>query len=70
MRNYERKTLGKPGEEAAYILSGAVDLYLNETVFTLEEGDAVKIPPLTAHRWVNSFQTTAKIIFAVTPPTF
>ena len=61
---------GHDGEETAYVLSGAVEVYLNESQFMLEQGDAILIPPLTPHRWVNPNQHHAEVIFAVTPPSF
>ena len=58
------------GEEVAYIISGEVDLYLGGTVHHLSEGDSVKIPPMSPHRWINNYQREFKAVFAVTPPSF
>ena len=51
-------------------MSGEADLFLGEKHYHLREGDGVKIPPRTTHKWDNTADETAKVIFAVTPPTF
>ena len=53
------------GCEIAYILHGEVDLYLDEDKFSLKQGDSVKIPIGTNHRWENSSDSESKVIFAV-----
>lgn len=58
------------GEEVAHVISGEVDLHLNGTVHHLCEGDSVRIPPDSSHRWVNSGDQEVKAIFAITPPSF
>lgn len=61
---------GHAGEEVAFIIYGETDVYLNNTKYHLQEGDAIKIPPMTAHRWVNTSDSEVRVIFAVTPPSF
>lgn len=61
---------GHNGEEVAYVISGETDIFIDDTVYHLREGDAVKIPALSGHRWVNSSSEDVKVIFAVTPPEF
>ncbi|MEG2787796.1 MAG: helix-turn-helix domain-containing protein [Romboutsia sp.] len=58
------------GEEVAIVLEGKVDLQLENEVITLNQGDSVKLLPHMNHRWINTYEETSKIIFAVTPPTF
>lgn len=58
------------GEEVAVVLDGTVDLHLEKEIITLYKGDSVKILPHMRHKWVNSYEKTSKIIFAVTPPSF
>ena len=58
------------GEEVAYMIAGEIDLHMNGDVHHLREGDSVKIPPLTPHRWVNSYGQEFKAVFAITPPSF
>ena len=58
------------GEEAAFVLEGEVKLYLNDEVHILSKGDSVRIPPHMKHKWKNTFDQNAVVIFAVTPPSF
>ena len=53
------------GVEIAYVLQGQVNLYLDDDKFILNEGDSVKVPIGTNHRWDNSYEKDCKIIFAV-----
>lgn len=62
--------LAHEGEEVALVLSGSIDIFLNDQKVTLYEGDSIRIPKHTAHRWINNYQLLAKVVFAVTPPTF
>lgn len=58
------------GEEVAYVMEGKLDLYLNDDVITLNNGDSVKIPANMKHKWANPYDVDSTIIFAVTPPSF
>ncbi|MBT9259017.1 MAG: XRE family transcriptional regulator [Clostridiales bacterium] len=58
------------GEECALVEGGPVELHLEDTVFELQDGDSVFIPPYSRHRWVNPGKDTVRVIFAVTPPLF
>ena len=58
------------GEEVAFVISGETDIYLSGEIYHLNEGDGMKIPPFSPHRWINCSKKTVKVIFAVTPPTF
>jgi len=58
------------GEEVALVTNGNVNLYVGKELITLSNGDSIKIPAKTMHRWVNPFIESAEVIFAITPPTF
>lgn len=58
------------GEETAYVLEGDVDITLDGNVYTLHEGDAVKIPMGVTHSWMNNSDKMVHVIFAITPPSF
>lgn len=58
------------GEEVALVTKGNVNLYIGKEILTLSQGDSVKIPPKTMHKWLNPFIENAEVIFAITPPTF
>lgn len=64
------KARGHVGEETAFIMSGKTDIYVDGHRYTLDEGDAIRIPPTSPHRWVNCYEDTVQVIFAVTPPSF
>ena len=58
------------GEEVAYVMAGAVRIYMEGKEYELGEGDCVRIPPQCPHRWENHEEEEAKVIFAITPPSF
>lgn len=58
------------GEEAAYVLEGPVDITVDGSTYTLETGDSIRISPQSVHKWINHLERPAKIIFAVSPPSF
>ncbi|MDT2849462.1 helix-turn-helix domain-containing protein [Vagococcus carniphilus] len=62
--------IGHKGEEIAYVLSGKINLYLDNKLYSLDSGDSVKIPAYMVHKWENIEEEEAKVIFSVTPPTF
>lgn len=62
--------VGHEGEEIAYVLSGEINLYLDNQLYVLKVGDSVKIPAYMGHKWENIMAEEAQIIFSVTPPTF
>jgi transcriptional regulator with XRE-family HTH domain len=63
-------SLSHTGEEVAYVLSGTVILYLEDSMETLEKGDSVKITSGLRHLWKNDSDSNVEVIFAVTPPNF
>ena len=58
------------GEEVAYVLSGTVDIHIENNVITLEKGDSIKLVPHMKHRWKNSYGEETQVVFAITPPSF
>lgn len=64
------KLLEHKGEEVAYVLEGKIKVYLDEADYILEAGDSVRIPAYMKHKWENSFDEKAAILFSVTPPAF
>ncbi len=59
------------GEEVAYMMEGdSVDLIIEDTVYTLQKGDSVRIEPFSNHVWKNHTSKTVKVIFAINPPSF
>lgn len=64
------KQIQHKGEMAAYIMQGSVRFTLKEESYALEQGDSVKVPPYTRHKWENPCDEAAVVVFAVTPPVF
>lgn len=62
--------MGHKGEEIALVLSGSVQLQLNNRKIVLHKGDSVQIEPQYLHKWYNPFEETTKVLFAVSPAVF
>lgn len=58
------------GEEAGYVVSGQLELYLAENRTVLEAGDSFSFPSLIPHRYGNPGIAEAVVIWAMTPPTY
>ncbi|WP_066497736.1 helix-turn-helix domain-containing protein [Abyssisolibacter fermentans] len=58
------------GEEVAYIMYGEVSLYLDSVEYIMCKGDSIRIKANVKHKWINSSNDKAIVIFAITPPTF
>lgn len=58
------------GEEVSYVVKGRVEIEILDTAYQLNEGDSIRIPPLTPHKWRNLGDSMVEVIFAVTPPSF
>ena len=70
-RSSYRDAMSHSGEEVAYMLSGSwAELELDGVSHRMEPGDSVRISSNTPHVWHNPSTTEARIIFAITPPTF
>ena len=59
-----------PGEEFIFILEGKLDVYINETVHSLNEGDSLYFKSSQKHRFKNNTERLTKAVWIVTPPTF
>jgi transcriptional regulator with XRE-family HTH domain len=57
-------------EEVVIVLSGRLELWVGGEHHVLEEGDTVTYSSRLPHRNVNSGDTTAVVLFCVTPPSF
>ena len=58
------------GEETAFILEGPISVNLGGTDYELNSSDSVRIPPMTEHYWKNHGPRVARVLFAITPPSF
>lgn len=58
------------GEEVAVCTDGQIELHLENKIILLNTGDSARIQADTKHRWKNPNESTCRIIFAISPPTF
>ena len=58
------------GEEAGVVMRGALDLWVEETLYHLKEGDSFAFDSATPHRYRNPTQDETVVIWAITPPNF
>jgi transcriptional regulator with XRE-family HTH domain len=58
------------GEEAGYVVSGSLELYLGEVKSILEAGDSFSFPSQIPHWYRNPGDVETVVIWAMTPPTY
>ncbi|WP_428674837.1 helix-turn-helix domain-containing protein [Roseibium sp.] len=63
------KPMARPTQEVAYVISGKLDIWLNEEPFTVEEGDSFRIRDAT-YRWSNPYPEPAVAIWVISPPVY
>ena len=56
------------GDEAGFLLSGSLDLWVGDRHFKLHAGDSFSFPSTTPHRYRNEGAETARIVWIITPP--
>lgn len=61
---------GHEGEECVVVMSGDLRIGVGEETHLLEAGDAVTYDSSLPHWWANESTKDAKLIGAVTPPSF
>lgn len=62
--------MGHRGEECATLIAGSVRVQVGDEFFDLEEGDTIYFDSGIPHRVVNLGSSQARIISAITPPSF
>ena len=59
------------GEEALYVLDGELDVWLDDAEhYHIEAGDTLYFRSAQQHRWMNQSNTTTRLFWVNTPPTF
>lgn len=58
------------GEEFIFILEGELDIYIEENVYKLYEGDSFYFKSTQKHRFKNNSDKRARALWVVNPPTF
>jgi len=59
----------RPTEEAGYIISGNLDLWISDKLFSLEEGDSFRFRG-EPYRWRNPGDEPAVVIWVIAPPVY
>ena len=57
-------------EVSILIIEGKLDVYIDETVYSLNEGDSLYFKSSQKHRFKNTTDKLTKAIWVVNPPTF
>ncbi|WP_118135453.1 cupin domain-containing protein [Oceanicella sp. SM1341] len=63
-------TITHVGEEMGFVLEGVIDLKVADRVYRLEPGDSFLFHSELPHAYNNPGETTARILWVNTPPTF
>jgi transcriptional regulator with XRE-family HTH domain len=56
------------GEESGLVLSGALELWIEDECFILKEGDTFRFKSSQPHRFANAGVNTATVLWVQTPP--
>ncbi len=60
----------RDAEEAGLVLSGTLELWIEDKHFVLEEGTSFKVARHESLRWQNNTDTDAVVVWVLTPPAF
>ncbi len=60
----------KGGEECDFVLSGTIEIQIDEKKYILNEGDSIRFDPKIPHKIENRSNKKASYISAITPPSF
>lgn len=58
------------GEEFIFIVEGQLDVYINDEIHSLNEGDSLYFKSTQKHRFKNNTDKVSRAIWVVNPPTF
>ncbi len=56
------------GAEAGMVMSGTLDLWVDEQHFVLRKGDSFAFASTERHRCANTASTAVKVLWVITPP--
>ena len=63
------ETVTRPTQEVGYVISGALDLTIDGTDFTVNPGDSFRIKG-QPFRWKNPYSQPAVVIWVIAPPVY
>ncbi|MEJ8475868.1 helix-turn-helix domain-containing protein [Roseibium algae] len=64
-----QEAISRPTQEVAYLVSGKLDIWINDEAFTVETGDSFRIRG-TAYRWANPYADPAVAVWVISPPVY
>lgn len=59
----------RPTQEVAYLVSGRLDIWLDDEAFTIAAGDSFRIRKQT-FRWANPYDAPAVAVWVISPPVY
>lgn len=62
------EAVGHPGEKIYFVLTGSLAFHVDGRALTLGPGDALHLKARLPHRWENTADRRAEVLFAITPP--
>ncbi|MBO6894838.1 MAG: helix-turn-helix transcriptional regulator [Roseibium sp.] len=61
--------ISRPTQEVAYLVSGKLDVWLDDEKFTIEAGDSFRIRE-SSYRWENPYSEPAVAVWVISPPVY
>lgn len=58
------------GEEAGYVISGCLELWIEGVTILIKAGDSFSFPSHRPHRYRNPGRSRATVLWAMTPPSY
>ena len=67
--SHRSKPISRPTQEVAYLVSGKLDIWLDDDPFTVTAGDSFRIRE-QSYRWANPYSEPAIAIWVISPPVY
>lgn len=61
--------MARETQEVAYLISGRLDIWLDDDTFTVESGDSFRIRG-QSYRWSNPYDVPAVAVWVISPPVY
>lgn len=59
----------RPTQELAFVMSGQLDIWLDDEAFTIRAGDSFRVRD-QSYRWANPYEVPAVAIWVISPPVY
>ncbi|WP_434053712.1 MAG: XRE family transcriptional regulator [Roseibium sp.] len=64
-----KSPISRPTQELAYMISGKLDIWLDDDSFTVTTGDSFRIRN-ASYRWANPYSEPAVAVWVISPPVY